>query len=82
MNKDDIFNIIVNHSCEVIPALAAHPFQWSDQLSVLGANSIDRADIVMMTLESLALRMPLIALADAKNLGELADLLYAKLQSS
>lgn len=82
MNKDDVFNIIANHSREIIPALATHPFQWSDQLAELGANSMDRADIVMMTLESLALRMPLTALANTKNIGELADLLHAKLQSS
>ncbi|MDO9104223.1 MAG: acyl carrier protein [Methylovulum sp.] len=82
MNRADIFNIITHHSCEVIPELAAHPFQAGDQLAELGANSIDRADIIMMTLESLALRIPLVALAEAKNIGELADLLHAKLQSS
>lgn len=82
MSKDEIFNIITSHSRVVIPALEKHAFQWSDQLSDLGANSMDRADIVMMTLESLALRMPLLALAEAKNLGELTDLLHAKLQAS
>lgn len=81
MNKDAIFNIIVAHICEVIPRLANHSFQYSDQLSVLGANSIDRADIVIMALESLSLRMPLTETIKAKNIGELADLLYEKLQS-
>ncbi len=81
MNKDAIFNIIVEHICEVIPRLANHSFQYTDQLSALGANSIDRADIVIMTLESLSLRMPLTETIKANNIGELADLLYEKLQS-
>jgi polyketide biosynthesis acyl carrier protein len=81
MNRDTIFSIIVNNTREVIPELVSHTFNDSDQLSELGANSIDRADIVIMTLESLALRIPLVAVAKAGNLGELADLLYEQLQS-
>jgi len=82
MNKDDIFNIIIEHSCEVIPDLSTHAFQRDDQLSELGANSMDRADIIIMTLESLSLRIPLLAVAKAKNIGELTDLLYEQLQAN
>lgn len=82
MNKDDIFNIIVGHTCEVIPLLEKHSFQRSDRLSELGANSMDRADIIIMTLESLSLRIPLLAVAKATNLGELTDLLHEQLQAS
>lgn len=82
MNKDDIFNIITEHSCEVVPELSTHSFQRDDQLSELGANSMDRADIIIMTLESLSLRIPLLAVAKAKNIGELTDLLYEQLQAN
>lgn len=81
MNKEAIFQIIVEHSREVIPALANHSFQRNQQLAALGANSMDRADIIIMTLDSLALHVPLLALARATNLGELTDLLYEQLQA-
>ena len=81
MNRDEIFNIIVEHICEVLPKLENYNFQYDNQLSALGANSIDRADIVIMTLESLSLRMPLTETLKASNIGQLADLLYEKLQS-
>jgi polyketide biosynthesis acyl carrier protein len=80
MNKDEIFKLITGHTCEVLPELTGHVFQYNDRLADLGANSIDRAEIVMMTMESLSLDIPRVELFGVKNIGELADLLYAKLQ--
>jgi polyketide biosynthesis acyl carrier protein len=82
ITRDNIFNIIVQHTCEVVPELEKHSIVETDRLADLGANSMDRADIVMMTLESLSLKIPLVELARAKNIGEFTDLLYEKHQST
>jgi polyketide biosynthesis acyl carrier protein len=79
MKQEDIFDILVRHTCEVIPALQDHRFQEDDSLKDLGANSVDRSEIVMMTLESLSLNIPLILIARAQNMGELASIIHAKL---
>ena len=79
MNKEDIFAIVTRHAQEVIPALQGHHFQPTQSLRELGANSIDRSEIVMMTLESLALRIPLVETVKATNIGELVNVLHAKL---
>jgi polyketide biosynthesis acyl carrier protein len=79
MNVQDIFDIIVGHTREIVPGLDDHPFQFSDSLRALGANSIDRSEILMMTLESLSLKIPMIDLAKAENIGELAELMHARL---
>ena len=81
MNREEIFRLITRHACEVIPELENHNFQSSDALKDLGANSIDRSEIVMMTLESLSLEIPLIEIAAAGNMGELASILYEKSQT-
>jgi len=81
MNREDIFNLIVNHSCEVIPELEGHNFKLVDRLVDLGANSVDRAEIVTMTMESMALQFPRIELFKAKNIGELVEVFYEKSQS-
>ncbi len=81
MNKEEIFEIITRHTREVIPELETHCFQSHDALKDLGANSIDRSEIVIMTLESLSLEIPLIEVAGAGNIGELAGILYEKSQS-
>lgn len=79
MTIEDIFAIIVGHTREVLPGLDDYPFQFSDSLRELGANSIDRSEIVMLALESLSLKIPMIEVAKAENMGELAGLLHARL---
>jgi polyketide biosynthesis acyl carrier protein len=79
MNTADIIDIIATHTREVIPNLETHQFVPTDALKDLGANSIDRSEIVMMTLESLSLKIPLIHIARAENIGELASILHEKL---
>lgn len=79
MTVQDVFGIIVRHTREVLPELEGRSFQLSDSLRELGANSIDRSEIVMLTLETLSLRIPMIDVAKAENIGELAGLLHARL---
>ncbi|MCX5214363.1 acyl carrier protein [Kitasatospora sp. NBC_00240] len=81
MSSQDVFNLIVEHTREVVPELEDHTFDPADSLRDLGANSIDRAEILMMTLESLAVSIPLHELANAKNIGDLAELIHAKSNS-
>jgi polyketide biosynthesis acyl carrier protein len=78
MNKEEIFEILVRHAREVVPDLETHEFQQTDSLKALGANSVDRADIIMMTLESLSLNIPLMEMAKAQNIWELASIIHEK----
>jgi polyketide biosynthesis acyl carrier protein len=73
MTKEQIFDLVKNHTCEVIPELEEHTFQMTDQLKELGANSVDRAEILMMTMESLSLQVPMVDFFGIKNIGELVD---------
>jgi polyketide biosynthesis acyl carrier protein len=82
MDKQAIFEVIVGHAREVVPSLAAHPFEITDALRDLGANSIDRSEISILTLQSLSLRMPLIDLAPAQNIADMVDILHSKLRHS
>jgi polyketide biosynthesis acyl carrier protein len=78
MTPQDILGLIARHAAEVLPRLQNHAFQPTDSLKDLGANSVDRSEIIMMTLESLSKRIPLIEMAKARNIGELADIIHAK----
>lgn len=82
MNKQAILELIGYHICEVIPALKGYGFKPNDRLIDLGANSMDRADILTMTMEGLSLQIPRAELFGAKNIGELADMFFEKLQST
>ena len=77
MNESNaqIFETVTRNIVAVLPDLAGHAFQPTDQLVELGANSVDRADIVMTTMDELGLKIPRTELASARNLGELANVL-------
>jgi len=77
-DKAQILKTIIENACEVLPHLEEHNFQPDDALKNLGANSIDRSEIVMMTLESLSLNIPLVEMAAAENIGELSEIIYEK----
>ena len=80
--RQQIFELIVSHTREVLPELVRHDFGPEDRLENLGANSVDRAEIVMLVLESLRLRIPRVETIGPRNIGELTDLLDRKLRSA
>ena len=82
MNKQRIIEIIGMHAAEILPDLADHRFVDDDRLQELGANSVDRAEILNMVLDSLSLAIPRVELFGPRNIGELADLLLRKLQAA
>lgn len=78
MTENEIFDVVVGHTREILTELADHQFTSTDSLRELGANSIDRAEIITMTLESVEVSVPLVELAGAKNIGELVSIVHAK----
>jgi polyketide biosynthesis acyl carrier protein len=75
-----VFEVIVRVATEVLPQLQGRAVQPTDRLEDLGANSLDRADIVVMALQELGLAIPLTEVFGPRNVGELAELLHAKRQ--
>lgn len=80
MRREDILGLVVKHLREVVPGLDERVIGGSDRMKDLGANSVDRAEVLMLVMESLGLSVPRIELAKASNIGEVADLLYEKLR--
>jgi acyl carrier protein len=48
------------------------------QLKDLGANSVDRVEIVTLCLDALAINLPLLELAGVSDIGGLIDALHAR----
>ncbi|ALB45647.1 acyl carrier protein [Clostridium beijerinckii] len=78
-SKEEIFNIVKESICEIMPELEGHEFNINEKLVDLGANSVDRADIVMTTMETLNLDIPRVELAGVNNLSGLVDKIFEKL---
>jgi polyketide biosynthesis acyl carrier protein len=80
ISRDEIFAIVLRHVRHVLPDLDSIEIGMHDSLRDLGANSIDRADILMDVMQTLSLSIQRIELLGPRNLGELVELIHGKLQ--
>lgn len=81
MDKDQIFSIIKQNIVDVVPDLANRTIAIEDSLKDLGANSVDRAEIIIKSMAALQLKVPLVEFGQAKNIQELVNIFASKLTS-
>jgi polyketide biosynthesis acyl carrier protein len=79
MTTDSVLTVIKQAIFEVLPQSRGIKIEPTDALEQLGANSVERADIVLMVLEKLNLNISLVEVFGPRNIGDLAELLHAKL---
>lgn len=75
MDKNTIFEAIKKNLVYCVPELENQDISMTDSLAALGANSVDRADIIMMTLEDFDIMIPLVSFSNAKNIEGIADII-------
>jgi polyketide biosynthesis acyl carrier protein len=76
--KEEIFGIIKRNLLEIIPDLSSDKVDPSQSMKDLGANSVDRADVVIQTKEELGLKFPLHELGAVENIQGLVDFFHAE----
>jgi polyketide biosynthesis acyl carrier protein len=79
MEKNQIFEVIKENIVEIVPELSDKKITLQDSLKQLGANSIDRAEILIKSMMSLNIKAPLTEFSQAKNIDELATIFMQKL---
>ena len=79
MNKHEVFELVKRNILEVLPDVDEMKVIPDVSMRDLGANSIDRADILILTMEALRLKFPLAELGPVKDLRGLVDFLHGKL---
>ncbi|MFI2710524.1 phosphopantetheine-binding protein [Micromonospora sp. NPDC018662] len=72
MTPDEIFTVIRRNLIEVVPELAGSPITPEQSMRDLGANSIDRMDVVIAAQDDLGIKVPASELARADSLGSLS----------
>jgi polyketide biosynthesis acyl carrier protein len=79
IDKNAIFKILKNNVQEILNDINPDDILIQRKLKDLGANSIDRMEIVNKTMEDLQLKLPLVKLGIAENMQGLVDILYNEL---
>ena len=77
MKREDIFELVRSEIFAVLPSLRSRDIRIEDNLKDLGADSMDRAEIVQQSMRRLQIRIPPVELAAVQNLCGLVDLFEA-----
>jgi len=78
MTKEKIFEIIKRNLREILPDLDTVTIDLNQSMKDLGANSVDRMDVVIQTKEELDLKFPLHELGGLENLQGLVEFFYTE----
>lgn len=75
MTNIDVFEIVKGAILEVLPHLEPEAVSAEKSLTDLGANSVDRMEVVTLSMEGLGIKIPLMSFAGVSNIGGLVDVL-------
>jgi len=76
IDKDKIFAVLKANTLRILSDVVPNDVNIDGNLTDLGANSIDRVEIVMNSLQELELKIPVPELHGLKNLRAVVDLFY------
>ncbi|QDG75022.1 phosphopantetheine-binding protein [Labrenzia sp. PHM005] len=77
MSQTDPFETVKRNVQEVLPELEPDMIQPESILVDLGANSVDRMDVITLSMEDMGIAIPLMSFAKAVTLRDLAEILAA-----
>jgi polyketide biosynthesis acyl carrier protein len=80
MTHDQIFEVVKESIGEILFDLDLSTVTLAHSLKELGANSIDRMEITVQSMEALGLKIPLVEFGKVGNLQGLVDVLFEKKQ--
>ena len=75
-DKRRIFEIVKSNTLNVLPDLLPTDITIDKNLTDLGANSVDRVEIVLYSLDDLHLKIPTSELHGVRDIRTLVDLLF------
>ena len=79
MTKTEIFEVVKRNALEILD-VAPDTVTIGKSLTDLGANSVDRIEIVTMTMEDLGLKIPFMSFAGASNIEDLVEILRSNIK--
>jgi polyketide biosynthesis acyl carrier protein len=75
MTKEHVYEVVKKNIVEVLPDVKQELISLERTLKELGANSIDRMEVVTMSMEELGVKIPLVSFAQVSNIEGLVNVL-------
>lgn len=67
--RERAFRAIQHAIAEVLPSLEVGKLTVDDRLHDLGADSVERAEVLILAMEELAVNVPMVDFAQSKNIA-------------
>lgn len=77
MNQESVFNVLKETILEILPDLNDADITITESLKNLGANSIDRMDIIIDTMKKLDLKISMMSFNECKNIENIIEVFLA-----
>jgi polyketide biosynthesis acyl carrier protein len=77
--REQVFDIVKKNILEVLPHLSPADISMDRSMPDLGANSVDRMEVVTQSMEDLGLKIPLMSFAKVANIDGLVGVLFENL---
>lgn len=76
-SKQDIFEVIKNNTLQVLIDVDPNHITIDTSLTELGANSVDRVEVVIYSMENLGINVPRPEFQGVRDIRSLVDLFYS-----
>lgn len=73
---DEVFSVVREEAARALPGVGTEEVTPDVSLSDIGANSLDRMDIVVASQDTLGITVPAAAFAEVGNVRQLVDVLH------
>jgi len=75
IKKENVFLVVKNVILEILPDVDTNNISIEQNLRALGANSIERTEIVVLAMEQLGIKLPLVSFGSVENIEGMVDVL-------
>ncbi|MBU8536759.1 phosphopantetheine-binding protein [Falsiroseomonas tokyonensis] len=82
MERSEIFGIVARQIQAVLPDLPDSEIREDRSMTELGANSMDRVDVLVGSMEEAGLALPMTSFLGVTSIGGLVDLLWSRHQAA
>lgn len=72
-DRERAFSVIRRAIADVLPDLEIDRLSIEDRLHDLGADSVQRAEVLILAMEELSLNIPMVNFAQSKNIAGIVD---------
>ncbi len=76
MRKEDVFEVVKAHIMKILPDLSSESITLDSNLKRLIVDSVDRMEILALSMETLRIEASLVQFGGQEKLGGLVEALY------